>query len=377
MSVRQLLDLLRAVFIPAMLGMVLLCGICGAVLVVTTPSGLDPLEAAWLRFYLTTNRDEINTPYGTNPDVQRFEVFAGESANDIGSRLEQQSLIGNGTLFARYAQFEGRDQDLRPGVFFLSQTMTIPQILDRLTDPVPTQVRLTVRENMRLEEIASQIDQTPLLDFTGDAFLAVVGPGVPLGNDFRARYGIPETSSLEGFLYPDTYLLDVTTTPVALRDLMLNTFERNITDDMRQALTTQGRTMYQVVTLASIVEREAVLPFERPQIASVFLNRLDIGMKLDADPTVQYQLATNRGGAGGQWWPQITIEDYTGVVGPYNTYLNTGLPPGPIVSPSLSSIRAVLFPAETQYIYFRAACSGDGSHQFSITFDEHLSKACS
>jgi UPF0755 protein len=356
------------------LGLILLCGLLVALVVLTTPPGLDPIDGLVLRVYLTTNRDELNRPFGTNPAQKRIEIPEGASASDIGIILVTEDIIGNGTLFARYAQFEGRDKDLRPGVFFLSQTMTIPQILDSLTNPVPTQIRITLRENMRLEEIAQLIDQTPGLNFTGDEFLSVVGPGVPLGDDFRQRYGIPDNASLEGFLFPNTYLLDLTTTAVEFRDMLLTTFTRSITPELLQGLSAQGRTMFEVVIIASIVEREAVLEAERPQIASVYLNRLAIGQKLDADPTVQYQLANNR--QDGVWWPRLTTADYQGVAGPYNTYINTGLPPGPIVSPSISSIRAVIFPAETPYYYFRASCNGDGSHQFSVTFDEHLSKGC-
>ena len=374
MSIRGLLRLSPAIFLPLFLGMCLICSIIGAFVVVTTPKGLDPIDGVVLRAYLYQEGDALDRPYGTDPTEKRIEITAGATANDVGVILVTEGIIGNGTLFARYAQFEGRDQDLRPGVYFLSQTMTIPTILNKLTDPIPEEIRIVVRENMRLEEIAEAIDQYPRLNFTGDEFLALVGPGVPLGNDFRQRYTIPESSSLEGFLYPATYSLNAGTTAVQFRDMMLTAFDNAMTPEMLQAVVNQGKTMYEIVTVASIVEREAVLESERPQIASVYLNRLGIGQKLDADPTVQYQKANNLN--DGVWWRPLTIEDYTNVAGSYNTYLNTGLPPGPIVSPSLSSIRATIEPADTPYFYFRASCSGDGSHQFSITFDEHLSKGC-
>jgi len=111
---------------------------------------------------------------------------------------------------------------------------------------------------------------------------------------------------------------------------------------------------------------------ERPSIASVYLNRLAIGQKLDADPTTQYAIGNTRDGS---WWPRITQADYQ-LNAPYNTYVYTGLPPGPIANPSLSSLRAVVYPATTPYYYFRAACDGSGRHVFSVTYEEHLSKAC-
>lgn len=364
-----------AIVVPVLLGGVLVCGIAAIIFAVAvTPSGINPIEGVGLWLYLQGHRDELKRPAGEDITMQRFEIQAGENANQIGVNLVTQGIIDNGTLFARYARYQGLDDDLKPGVFFLNETMTIQDVLDILTNPIPTTVRFLVRENMRLEEIAVLVDNTMLLNFSGQEFINVVGPGAQIPDDFRQRYGIPIGASLEGFLYPATYELDAGTTAVGLRDKMLEAFTRAIPQEMLDEATRQGRSIFQVATLASIVEREAVHADERPMIASVYLNRLSIGQKLDADPTVQYQVANNR--QDEVWWPRITQADYTGAVGPYNTYLNTGLPPGPIVSPSLSSIRAVLYPAQTNYLYFRATCSGDGYHQFSVTFEEHLSKGC-
>ncbi|MBI5931266.1 MAG: endolytic transglycosylase MltG [Chloroflexi bacterium] len=373
-SVRTLSNILRAILIPGCLGFILLCVVVSFFVVITTPDGYNPIEGLAIRIYLVRNRDILNSPIGTDPTLKRFEIREGESANDIGVNLVTAGLLRNGSLFARYARFQGLDDDLRPGVFFLSQTMTYDKILEVLTDPTPTTVRFLVRENMRMEEIAAQIDDTPLLSFTGAEFLAVVGPSATLSNDFRMRYGIPSNATLEGFLYPATYELTAGDTAISFRDEMLTAFDTYVTQDLRDEATRQGKTMFQIVTLASIVEREAVLASERPTIASVYLNRLSVGQKLDADPTVQYQLANNR--QDGVWWPLITADDYQSAVGPYNTYLNIGLPRGPIVSPSLSSIRAAIYPATTTYFYFRASCNGDGSHQFSTTFEEHAAKGC-
>ncbi|MCB9435873.1 MAG: endolytic transglycosylase MltG [Anaerolineales bacterium] len=369
MYARRLLDLAPAIILPIIMAACLICGIAGFFVVATTPNGLDPIEGLGLRLYLLRYNDDLNTPAGLDPTQVRFEISEGENANIIGINLVTRGIIDNGTLFARYARFEGRDDDLKPGVFFLSQSMTIPEILDRLTDPTPTTIKFLVRENMRLEEIAAQIDATPLLTFTGEDFLALIRAGAPIPDDFRLRYGIPEGASLEGFLYPATYDLDIGSTAQEFRDLMLATFSQTVTDDLISTATAQGRTIYQVVTLASIVERETVLDDERPVIASAYLNRLAAGQKLDADPTVQYQLANNR--QDGTWWPQIVLSDYTNTTGSYNTYLNFGLPPGPIVSPGLRSIRAVIYPAETSYLYFQASCTGGGKHEFFATLAEH------
>jgi UPF0755 protein len=132
--------------------------------------------------------------------------------------------------------------------------------------------------------------------------------------------------------------------------------------------------VYQAVTLASIVQREAVVADERPQIASVFLNRLHAGMKLDTDPTVQYALGFNP--IQGTWWTNPLNATDLQVDSPYNTYIYTGLPPGPIANPSLSALRAVAFPAETPYYFFRARCDDSGLHDFAVTFEEHLQNGC-
>jgi UPF0755 protein len=262
----------------------------------------------------------LHSPAGENPELRRFEILPGESANDIGIKLVTEGFISNGSLFARYARFEGLDDELRPGVFRISQTMTIPDIVRILTNATPTTVEFLIREDWRLEQIADAIDNNSLLEFTGDEFLALVDTGAAIPDEFRLKYGIPDGSSLEGFLYPATYTLEVTRTVAEFKDLLLTTFEQNVTQDLLDEATRQGRTMYQVVTVASIVEKEAVLEDERSVIASVYLNRLAIGQKLDADPTVQYQMATNR--QDGIWWPPLVVSDYTNVFGPYNTYLN-------------------------------------------------------
>ena len=150
---------------------------------------------------------------------------------------------------------------------------------------------------------------------------------------------------------------------------MLADFDERFTAEMRQATVEREMTIYQVVTLASIVEREAVVAEERPIIAGVFLNRLEKGMSLESCPTVQYALGYQEDAA--QWWKTpVTLEEFDHVDSPYNTYLNPGLPPGPICNPGLASIQAVLEPVKSDYLYFLA--KGDGSHAFAKTFEEHL-----
>jgi UPF0755 protein len=178
----------------------------------------------------------------------------------------------------------------------------------------------------------------------------------------------PAEATLEGYLFPDTYRLPQNAGARDLIERMLDTFDTRVPPEMRAQAAAQGRSLHDVIILAAIVEREAVLPRERATIASVYLNRLAAGMKLDADPTVQYAL-----GQPGDWWPQITADDYVAVDSPWNTYLYPGLPPGPIANPGLESIKAVLAPEDTPYLFFMRDCDADdGSHLFAATEEEHL-----
>lgn len=363
---------LVAVVLVVVLGIVLVACVAGAGLFLwARQEGLNPLKAIQLRISLERHEDELTRPAGADPQFRKFEILPGDTASATADNLLAQSLITNAGLFVDYVQYYGLDSQLEAGTYFLQQTQTLEEIAYTLTDASAATIPLLTLEGWRIEQIADIIDQNPLLDFSGSDFLGVVGPGAAIPPDFKARVGIPDVMSngqppsLEGFLFPATYQLKPGITPFELRDEMLAAFNLNVTDAMIQQAADQGLTMYEVVTMASIVERETVAADEAPIIASVYLNRLRLPMRLDADPTVQYAIGSTRDGS---WWPQITQADYYGLAGvpnqSYSTYLNEGLPPGPIASPGLGSINAVLNPAVTEYFYFRAGCNNDGRHEF-------------
>jgi len=363
---------LVAVVLVVVLGIVLVACVAGAGLFLwARQEGLNPLKAIQLRISLERHEDELTRPAGADPQFRKFEILPGDTASAIADNLLAQSLITNAGLFVDYVQYYGLDSQLEAGTYFLQQTQTLEEIAYTLTDASAATIPLLTLEGWRIEQIADIIDQNPLLDFSGSDFLGVVGPGAAIPPDFKARVGIPDVMSngqppsLEGFLFPATYQLKPGITPFELRDEMLAAFNLNVTDAMIQQAADQGLTMYEVVTMASIVERETVAADEAPIIASVYLNRLRLPMRLDADPTVQYAIGSTRDGS---WWPQITQADYYGLAGvpnqSYSTYLNEGLPPGPIASPGLGSVNAVLNPAVTEYFYFRAGCNNDGRHEF-------------
>jgi UPF0755 protein len=159
-----------------------------------------------------------------------------------------------------------------------------------------------------------------------------------------------------------------------LLEMILTNFADQLDTTLMDGFARQGLTLIEAVNLASIVEKEAVIDDEKPLIASVFFNRLEVGMRLETDPTVQYALGYDE--TTGSWWKSPLSLDDLQIASPYNTYQNFGLPPGPISNPDLGSLRAVAFPAETPYFYFRSACDDSGRHNFSMTFEEHLNNSC-
>ena len=190
----------------------------------------------------------------------------------------------------------------------------------------------------------------------------------------KSRYGTPflqqvPSDSLDGFLFPASYEFSRSVTAQQVVETMLKGFQDNVADKVQ--LEGQDLSLEQVVTLASIVEREAVEPSERPIIASVFLNRLRAGIALQADPTVQYAVAQSNASVAqyGYWKKELTLDDLQ-IDSPYNTYVRPGLPPGPIANPGLASINAVIRPARTNYLFFVA--KNDGTHVFAETLEEHL-----
>jgi UPF0755 protein len=322
-------------------------------------------EEALLDIYLSRRQDEIQTPASDDPTPVTFTVRPGETAGDIAARLQREGLIRDAGLFRLVIRAREVDTQLEAGDYQLRANMTMDEIITALQHGRPSSVAVTVPEGWRVEQIAVLLSEKGLVD--GADFLRLVGEG-NFDYDFLQDRP-PDHRSLEGYLFPDTYQIPLTFTTAQVVDLMLRAFGQRFSPQMRQQAVEAGLTVHEVVTLASIVEREAMVASERPTIASVFLNRLADGMRLDADPTVQYALGYQEG--EGTWWKRpLYPEEDMEVESPYNTYRNVGLPPGPICSPGLASLQAVLEPAETDYYYFMAA--GDGSHVFARTYEEHL-----
>ena len=360
-------------FLLAFVFFILVAGLAAVgVYVVTDGEIVFAAQNLVLRLQLANRGPELDAAVSSDASPIRFHIAPGMGAGAIAAALNDQALIRDARLFVDYARVEGYDRRFEAGVYFLNQTQSIRQIAAILTDSSKSFISFRVPEGARIEELADLVDQNALFDFTGAEFLLLIDEGAELPTAFAAWAGIPEGASLEGFMFPDTYQLPPDIAAAALRDTLLRSFRERVGDALREAALEQNLTLYQAVSLASIVEREAVWRDEHALIASVYRNRLAIDMALEADPTVQYGIQ----GARGSWWPQITRADYRDVISPYNTYLNRGLPPGPIASPGLSAIQAAVYPEQSDYFYFRAACDGSFYHNFAMTFDQHLQNAC-
>lgn len=335
--------------------------------------GLNPAERLFLQTYLSSRTEQLEKPAGDGMTPVTFTVSPGESADQIAANLLSQGLLEDADLFVRYARYHDLDSQLQAGEFVLSPQMTIPELATALTQAFAREVELRFVEGWRLEEMVDYLAENKRAMIDAAEFQAIVQRKRDLD---LARYdflaSLPAESSLEGYLFPDTYRVPLDADAAYLVDLMLENFGRRVTPAMRQAFGGHGLSLREAVTLASIVEREAVVAEERPLIAGVFYNRLAQEMKLEADPTAQYALGYQPD--SGSWWKSpLTLEDLA-VDSPYNTYRVVGLPPGPIANPSLSSLGAVAEPAGGDYLFFVVDCTSDqpGAHVFSKSYEEHL-----
>ena len=330
---------------------------------------LRPHELVYLSSYLALHQNEITSPVNPSVDEVEIAVAEGTTAQEVVAQLEQGGLLNKPQLLINYLRYRGLDRGIEAGSYLLRGNMSLQQIAQELQSATPMQDLFTVPEGWRSAQIVQALDQQASSALAME--FGQASSGRPDGYSFSSE--LPSEGGLEGFLFPDTYQLRPETTGVELATMMLDNFERRVTSDIRAGFEAQGLSLYQAVTLASIVEREAAVAEERPRIASVFLNRLNLGMKLDADPTIQYALGQQ---PDGTWWKRgLTAADLE-LNSPYNTYLVPGLPPTPIANPGLDSLRAVAFPESTDYLYFRAACDGSGEHRFARTFEEHVANAC-
>jgi UPF0755 protein len=305
-------------------------------------------------------------PTSTPGEPVLITIQAGQTAQEVGDKLEDEGVISSGLLFRVLAALEGYDQKLVAGDYELEKGMPTLEVIERIRHGQTAPLVVTIREGLRAEEIAELMESKKVI--SAEDFLRAIEQWY----EFSFLYTKPYWANLEGYLFPDTYFFHRNMTAEEVVQQILENFDQRFDADLRQEAAVAGLSLRTVLTLASIVEREAQVPEERPIIAGVFLTRLRRGMPLEADATVQYALGNDPASVAkyGYWKQELTQADLE-VDSPYNTYRNVGLPPGPICNPGLASIQAVIRPTQTDYLYFVARA--DGSHVFAETMEEHLS----
>jgi UPF0755 protein len=290
-----------------------------------------------------------------------FLIVRGSSAAQIGTKLEKEGLIRSSLAFRLYVQATGKAKSIQAGEYSLSPSYSLLKMVDILSNG-PIEVWVTIPEGLRREEIAQRFAD---------------GLGKADKQAFVQEF-LNAAKAKEGYLFPDTYLFPKTASASAVVNKMLATFDIKIAE-LQEGIENSDLSLNEIVTLASIVERETRTSEERPVVAGILINRLDINMGLAADATVQYAVANAQcpaSPAGGQmlkakcddWWPILTREDIA-INSPYNTYKYRGLPPTPIASPGLSSLRAAVFPEDSDYLYYLHDAKGEA--HYARTLEEH------
>jgi len=330
-----------------------------------------PSLDAWHRLSyaleLVWNSDDLTQPRDPAGAEQLFVIQPGDSVPSIAQRLEEANLIRNAETFRTYLLWTGADTTIQTGTYRISPSRSGREIADMLKSTTLTEVVFNILPGWRMEEIAASLP-TSGLDITPEEFLALAAAPVDVP-DF-----IPAGATAEGFLSPGEYTLPRATSVEQLVLLLLESFSSKLTLELRSGFVNHGLNVYQAVTLASIIQREAVVEDEMPMIASVFYNRLAIDMPLQADPTVQYALGYNA--AQASWWTTpLTAQDLQ-VSSSYNTYVYPGLTPGPISNPGLAALQAVASPVQSNYYFFQARCDDSGLHNFAETLEQHQQNNC-
>jgi len=282
------------------------------------------------------------------------EIPSGSSTTKIGTILADQGIIDSADSFKLQSKMKGMDGKYKAGEYTLSPAMTMTEIMDILVSGNVNTVRFTIPEGLRVDEVADKLEAEGLIN--RDLFMKEIESGE---YSYKFLKDAPAGKlRLEGYLYPNTYDVFTTASEHDIIDRLLRQLDTVFTDDMYQRAEELGMDINEVMTIASLIERETMVDSEKAKVASVIYNRLEIGMKLQIDATVQYAMGESK--------QFLTYKDLE-IESPYNTYQIDGLPPGPICSPGEASIKAALYPEDTDYIYYVLSAAKDGTHKFAKT----------
>lgn len=294
----------------------------------------------------------VVTPAGSGKNVRRFDFGEGSSLKKLAGELESAGIISSARMFVFYARLRGADARVKAGSYQFSDGLSPAEILRRMVAGEIFAARFAVPEGYSTYQIAELLESRGI--FKKEPFLKQC-----VNRELLKELGISGTS-VEGYLYPSTYTIPPNMDEAGLVRMMVEQFDKVYGQRFAERVKALGVSRSMVVTVASMIEKEAVVPTERPLIASVFRNRLKRGMPLQSDPTAIYGIRAFGGKVSKQDIMRRT---------PYNTYLIKGLPPGPIGNPGKDAIEAAITPAASDYLYFVAR--KDGTHYFSATLEEH------
>lgn len=298
----------------------------------------------------------VKKPMSGSAEEISFTVEKGESTTEIGKNLEKTGLIKNSFIFLLYLKYKGQASEVQAGDYKLAKNLSMLQVMEVLTKGKVTSGKVTIPEGWTNKQVEEEVVKRG------------IGTNAGFKNALLKKYNYDflkesPNGDLQGFLFPETYFLSSKPTPEEVIEKMLGEFEKKADLRIKKKIGENGLSYYQILTLASIVEREVTNKEDKKKVASVFLNRLENDIKLDSCATVEYILGTKK--------RILSLEDIS-IDSPYNTYKNRGLPPTPIANPGLDSIEAVLEPDNTDYLFFFSG--KDGKTYFSKTQEEHEEK---
>lgn len=316
---------------------------------------------------------EVNAAAGSSTQPVEVIIEAGDTTSQIANRLSAAGLLRQPMLFSLLVRLQGLDGKLQAGRYQLYPAMTMSDILVALQFSRVEEIEVTLPEGLRIEEVAERLASAGL--FNADAFIAAARNADAFKPNHFLLGSVPPGASLEGYLFPDTYRIAATSSVTDVIEKMLTRFDEQYATIERD-VRVPNASVHEIVTMASIVQREAALIDEMPLIGAVFWNRLDPeradetgGGRLQADATVQYALGYSP--VEETWWRKNLLLIDLQIDNPYNTREVTGLPPGPIANPGLAALRSAAQPDESaDYLYFVASCALDGTHNFAVTFEE-------
>ena len=291
-------------------------------------------------------------PQGNIDELAEIYISKGSTLIDVSAELYDKKVINNKSSFILAVKILGYEKDIPAGKFNIVNTSTNYSLINNLINSVNVSMKVTILEGWSIDEIAKKLHTSIKID--KKSFI-----NASQNENLLKKWDV-NSDSFEGYLFPNTYQFTEHETATEIINKMVSEYKKNITKKMRDRMSKMDLTENEVLTLASIIEGEAIYDSERPRISGVYHNRLNKGMRLQADPTIQYIINDS---------PRRLLNKDLKIKSPYNTYLNHGLPPGPINNPGIESIKAAIYPEEIDFLYFVA--KGDGYHTFSKTEKEH------